>query len=90
MMNDKFAHEQAAKFAARVQQGEPDEARQIERAFLALYARPPQPDELALAADYLTNLRTKLAAKNFPPIRPGPASPVRCSARMSSSISTDA
>ncbi len=66
MMNDKFAHEQAAKFAARVQQGEPDEARQIERAFLALYARPPQPDELALAADYLTNLRTKLAAKKLP------------------------
>ena len=66
MMNDKFAHEQAAKFAARVQQGEPDEARQIERAFLALYARPPQPDELALATDYLANFRAKLAAKKLP------------------------
>jgi hypothetical protein len=66
MMNDKFAHEQAAKFAARVQQGEPDEARQVERAFLALYARPPQPDELALATDYLSNFRAKLAAKKLP------------------------
>jgi len=66
MMNDKFAHEQAAKFAARVQHGEPDEARQIERAFLALYARPPQPDELALATDYLANFRAKLAAKKLP------------------------
>ena len=66
MMNDKFAHEQATKFAARVQQGEADEARQIERAFLALYARPPQPDELALATDYLANFRAKLAAKKLP------------------------
>ena len=66
MMNDKFAHEQAAKFAARVQQGEPDEARQIERAFLALYARPPQPDELAMATNYLANFRAKLTAKKLP------------------------
>ncbi len=66
MMNDKFAHEQAAKFAARVQQGETDEARQVERAFLALYARPPQPDELKLATDYLTQFRAKLAAKKLP------------------------
>ena len=56
----------AAKFAARVQQGEPDEARQVERAFLALYARPPQPDELKLATDYLTTFRAKLAAKKLP------------------------
>jgi hypothetical protein len=66
MMNDPFAHAQAAKFAARVQHGEPDEARQIERAFLALYARPPQPDELAMATDYLANFRAKLAAKKLP------------------------
>jgi len=66
MMNDKFAHEQAAKFATRVQQGEPDEARQIQRAFLALYARPPQPDELKMATDYLAQFRAKLAAKKLP------------------------
>jgi hypothetical protein len=66
MMNDKFAHEQAAKFAARVQQGEADEARQVERAFLALYARQPQPDELAMATDYLAQFRAKLAAKKLP------------------------
>ncbi len=66
MMNDKFAHEQAAKFAARVQQGETDEARQIGRAFLALYARPPQPDELRMATDYLAQFREKLAAKKLP------------------------
>jgi len=66
MMNDAFAHAQAAKFAARVQQGEPDEARQITRAFITLYARPPQPDELTLATDYLASLRAKLAAKKLP------------------------
>jgi hypothetical protein len=66
MMNDKFAHEQAAKFAARMQQGEPDEARQVERAFLALYARPPQADELKMATDYLAQFREKLAAKKLP------------------------
>jgi hypothetical protein len=66
MMNDKFAHEQAAKFAARMQQGEPNESRQIERAFLTLYARPPQPAELQLAIDYLANFRLKLAAKKLP------------------------
>ncbi|NBV21481.1 MAG: DUF1553 domain-containing protein [Proteobacteria bacterium] len=66
MMNDKFAHEEAAKFAARMQQGETDEARQINRAFLALYARPPQPDELKMATDYLATFRTKLAEKKLP------------------------
>ncbi len=65
MMNDKFAHEQAAKFAARVQQGEADEARQIERAFRALYARPPQADEIRMATDYLASFRAKLAAKKL-------------------------
>ena len=65
MMNDKFAHEQAAKFAARMTQGEADETRQITRAFLTLYARPPQPDELKLATDYLANFREKLAAKKL-------------------------
>ena len=66
MMNDKFAHEQAAKFAARAQQGETDEARQVERAFLSAYARPPQADELRIATDYLAQLRAKLAAKKLP------------------------
>ena len=66
MMNDKFAHEQAAKFATRVQQGETDEARQIARAFVMLYSRPPQPDELRLATDYLARFREKLAAKKLP------------------------
>ena len=66
MMNDKFAHEQAAKFTARMQQGETDEARQVERAFLALYARPPQAEELTMAVDYLANFRAKLAAKKLP------------------------
>ncbi len=66
MMNDSFAHAQAAKFAARMQQGETDEARQIARAFLALYARPPQPEELTMAADYLTHFRAKLTAKKLP------------------------
>ncbi len=66
MMNDKFAHEQAAKFATRVQQGETDEARQIGRAFLALYARPPQADEVRMATDYLARFREKLTAKKLP------------------------
>ena len=66
MMNDKFAHEQAAKFATRVQQGETDEARQIGRAFVMLYSRPPQADEVRMATDYLAQFREKLTAKKLP------------------------
>ena len=66
LMNDKFAHEQAAKFASRMQPGAADEARQIERAFLTLYARPPQPDEVSAAKDYLARFREKAVAKKLP------------------------
>lgn len=62
-MNDKFAHECADRFGAHLAALTPDEAKRIELAFLTLYARPPEPEETAMAAAYLMQLRDK---KNLP------------------------
>ena len=66
MMNDKFAHEQAALFAARVLRAETDDARRVERAFLTAYARPPLPEETRAAQNYLRQFSDKLAARKTP------------------------
>jgi hypothetical protein len=65
MMNDKFAHEQAAHFASRLTMIETDEARRVDRAFRMLYARPPEPEEIRMATDYLSQMRSQLAAKEL-------------------------
>jgi len=67
IMNDKFVHDQAAKIAAQVTSGQKDDATAIDIAFRLLYARPPQAEELRLAADYLTQMRSQLSAKNLDP-----------------------
>ena len=61
-MNDPFLHERAANLAARLLRERPDDASRIERAFQILYARPAQPDETQMAANYLA----QLAAKQLP------------------------
>ncbi len=66
MMNDKLVHEQAALFAARVQQGTADPARQVERAFQILYGRAPQPDESQAAAEFLKTAGARLAQSPSP------------------------
>ena len=56
MMNDPFIHKRAESFAARVLREKTDEAARIERAFQILYARPPSPEEVQLAASHLAKL----------------------------------
>ena len=66
VMNDKFAHDEAAQFAARIVAAEADETRRIERAFVTAYARPPLPEETQAAKDYLRQFGEKLAARKTP------------------------
>jgi hypothetical protein len=63
-MNDPFVHERAARFAVRLATTEPDERRRIALAFLTLYARPPEPEEVAMFTAYLAQLRD---TKKLPP-----------------------
>ncbi len=65
-MNDKFAHEQAARFAAGLLAAETDEARRIQRAFATAYGRPALPEETQAAKDYLQEFGAKLAARKTP------------------------
>ncbi len=66
VMNDKFAHEQAALFSTRLVAAEPDETRRIERAFVTAYARPPLPEETQAAKDYLRQFSEKLTVRKTP------------------------
>lgn len=63
IMNDKFAHEQAAHLATRLSLLEKTDTARVDRAFRILYARPPEPAELSMATDYLSRIRAQLAAK---------------------------
>jgi len=63
LMNDRFVHERAAHFAARISREKLGDAARIERAFEILYARPPALEESYLACEHLA----QLAAKNVSP-----------------------
>ena len=65
IMNDKFVHEQASKIGARLIGAQNDESQLIDLAFRMLYARPPQPEEVRMATEYLAQMRNQLAAKNL-------------------------
>ena len=66
MMNDKFAHEQADRFASRLLRMEADDARRVDCAFRMLYARPAEPEEVRMATGYLAQIRSQLSAKKLP------------------------
>ena len=63
-MNDPFVHERAARFSARIASAESDEQRRIALAFVTLYARLPEADEIAMFTTYLAQLRD---TKKLPP-----------------------
>lgn len=65
IMNDKFAHQQAAKLASLLTAFATDDASRVDRAFRTLYARPPQPEETRIATSYLTQVRAELTAKGL-------------------------
>jgi hypothetical protein len=56
MMNDPFVHAQAAQFAARLCEAGCDTDR-INRAHLMIFGRPPRPEEVRQALDYLERHR---------------------------------
>jgi hypothetical protein len=58
-MNDPFAHERAAKLAANLVKAASEEPKRVEAAFLTLYARPPAPEETAMATGYLERLASR-------------------------------
>jgi hypothetical protein len=58
MMNDKFIHERAIDFSARITAVSNEDMRRMEVAFLTLFGRPPQPDELQLITAYLAKFPT--------------------------------
>ena len=63
-MNDPFIHERAERFAAHLTGQAADEIERLHLAFLTLYARSPEPEEAAMFASYLRELREK---KQLPP-----------------------
>jgi len=62
-LNGAFVQEQAAHWAARLRReaGE-DPAAQVRRAFLLALCRPPQPEELRLALDFLSRQERQIEA----------------------------
>jgi len=62
LLNDEFAHEQASRFAARLERegGLPEQ--RLDRAFRLVFGRPPTENELQEAIDYLNRLKAALVA----------------------------
>ncbi len=67
MMNDKLAHEQAAKFAERVTREAADEPARIQRAYALALGRAPDADEFAAAQQFLADIAQELKSTSLPP-----------------------
>jgi hypothetical protein len=63
LMNDPFVHDQAKKFAARIQKEAKDDTARIERAYLLLYGRSPSKDEVTAATQYIAKVMAKLTGE---------------------------
>jgi hypothetical protein len=59
-MNDPFIHEQAAKFAGRLLAERSDDAGRLERAYLLMFARSPEPMEHERALAYLGQISERI------------------------------
>ena len=66
MMNDKFAHEQAEKFAVRLLGATSSETKSIDLAWRLAYGRPATREEAKEASEYLRQYWLKLEAKQIP------------------------
>ncbi len=62
LLNSPFVERQAAGLAARIGQ-ESKEARRVERAYLAILARPPKPGEIDEGVSYVHGLTSRWADK---------------------------
>jgi uncharacterized protein DUF1553/uncharacterized protein DUF1549/cytochrome c len=66
MMNDPFAHAQAAKFADRLLRERSQDAGRIERAYRLAFGRSATPEEIQLGQDYLRDCAEALKETNVP------------------------
>jgi hypothetical protein len=64
LLNDKFAHETAERFAARLEREAGSEQDRLRRAFRLVFGRPPAENERREALDFLNRLKTAVAAAN--------------------------
>jgi hypothetical protein len=65
-MNDKFAHEQAAKFAERLLRERADDRQRLDLAHQLAFARPARSEEIRDGLAYLQRFRDKLVSINVP------------------------
>ncbi|MBI5774519.1 MAG: DUF1553 domain-containing protein [Verrucomicrobia bacterium] len=66
LLNNKFTHEAGDAFAARVLAGGKTSETRLTLASQLALGRPPKPEELRFAKDYLAAMPAKLAAANIP------------------------
>ncbi len=67
MMNNSFAHEQAAKLADRIYAARTEEPERIEYAYELALGRPASADEIVQAQRYIGDVGTALAETKLPP-----------------------
>ncbi len=58
LMNDELVHRQAESLAARLCREVPDSQKRIQHAWLMLFARAPEPDEVQAAKQFLDDARS--------------------------------
>ena len=69
VMNSEFIQERSERYAARLMDAEPDDARRLDLVFESAFARPPAPEEQQRALAYLSQSRKMLEAADVSPDR---------------------
>jgi hypothetical protein len=62
MMNSEFVREHASRFAARLMEQLPDDARRVEHAYLTVIGRKPEPAEIDQALTYAAAMQKRTDA----------------------------
>jgi hypothetical protein len=65
-MNSEFMHRQSEALAARLLREESENRPRLERAYRSIYARPPSPEDLQKAEDFLAQVSEKLKSAGSP------------------------
>jgi len=66
MMNDPFMHDQADKLCARIVTTRPDLPGQVDYTYRLLFARPANPDEIAIGQQYIAAVAAQLRQAGKP------------------------
>lgn len=67
LLNNEFVHEQAARFAERIQTARSTDRERVEFAFETTLGRPPTTSEREQALQYVTSMQAQLSAAGRPP-----------------------